>query len=448
MHLEYRRDRQLGGERDRGDSRRGGERAVVVRIGAAGRVTPVNALAVRVLELDVGGAVAGRDSPDGRAVILAAQRIGDRVGLLRIDRPAAVLEVVEPAAAHVVVLDLAKIHPHVRVLVSEQRREAQVLLAKDLAPALVVSARPFRPGLLPDGEGRRTQRQQIDQHGFVVAAPVVLEESVFGRPAVADRRYIRLRPAPIHAAIDLFGEVADLRLFALRPAEVRLAEKHAGQKKRGIYGGQLAVLEPLSGLHVEVVVEEALVAGDSAGRRALRRVVEEEQRCQYALLRRLPRYVTRLDADGIHGQADADRRDARERRCRIPVRNQAVLRVRGVPEEAEGAFLELDQEGDERGAGVGENRANDPAPRTVAVAHHDGAHHDHAQQHGQQTKMPTLRTHHHPQIDTRCARNTACRRPREQRLLYIKGTNGAGESRDTCRPRTPAPADPSAGTRT
>ena len=134
--------------------------------------------------------------------------------------------------------------------------------------------------------------------------------------------------------------------------------------------------------------------------------MEEVQRCQYALPRRLARHVTALDADGIRGQAEADRRDARERRRRIPVRNQTVLRVRRIPEEAEGAFLELDQEGVEHGAGVEENRTNDPAPLGFAIAHHDGAHHDRGQQHGQQTKVPTFQTHPPPANRYRAAHGT------------------------------------------
>src|SRR6059058_934968 len=106
----------------------------------------------------------------------------------------------------------------------------------------------------------------------------------------------------------------------------------------------------------------------------------------------------------------------------------------------------LENEGVEHGAGVEENRTNDPAPLGFAIAHHDGAHHDRGQQHGQQTKVPTFQTHHHPQIDIapRAALRAAGRA--SSAFSTSRETNGSGESRDTCRPRIPVPADPSAGT--
>src|SRR5207249_1759973 len=141
------------------------------------------------------------------------------------------------------------------------------------------------------------------------------------------------------------------------------------------------------------VVEESLVAGNAASRRALRRVAKEAQRGQDALPRRLAGDVTALDADRIRGQPEADGRDARKRGCRIAIRDQAVLRIRGIPEEAEGALLELDQERIEHGTGVAEDRVDNRAPRAVAVAYHQSAHHDRDQRRNQYTNIPTLQPH-------------------------------------------------------
>ena len=249
---------------------------------------------------------------------------------------------------------------------------------------------------------------------------------------------MRLRPAPVHAAIDVLGELADLDLLVFRSAEVRLAEKHAGEQDRRIDCGELAVLEPLPGLHIDEMVEEPLVAGNPVGRRALRRIVEESQRGQHPLARGLAGDIAAFDADRICGEAEAYRCDARKRGCRIAIRDQAVLRITGIPEEPEGTFLELDQERIERGAGIEEGRIDDPALRAATVAHHHGAHRDRGQQHGQQTNFPAFQTHHHPQIHTASrVRNNA---RRDMPSLHTRGTNGSGTSRDTCRPRIPAPA--------
>ena len=99
------------------------------------------------------------------------------------------------------------------------------------------------------------------------------------------------------------------------------------------------------GLHVDEVVEKALVAGHALGGVALRRVAQEAQRGENALARLLARDVAALDPDGIRGQPKSDGGDARIGRRRKAVGDQAVLRIRGVPEKAERALLQVDEDG-------------------------------------------------------------------------------------------------------
>src|SRR3546814_15244646 len=73
-------------------------------------------------------AVAGGQAPDVLAVPLPVHRVLDRIGALCQRGAAAVLEVVDAARTHVLVLDAAEIDPDLAVLVSELRREAQVFL--------------------------------------------------------------------------------------------------------------------------------------------------------------------------------------------------------------------------------------------------------------------------------------------------------------------------------
>ena len=214
-----------------------------------------------------------------------------------------------------------------------------------LAPALVVGAGPLGPRGRGDRESRRAQRHHVEQHRLVVAAPVVVEETLFRRPPVTDRGRTHLRPLPVDAAVDLLCEVADLRFLRLRAVEIGLAEKRTRQEQRSVDGRELAVVEALARLHVEEVIEEALVAGRATAVGTLRRAAEEAERRKHPLPRRLARDITALDADRISSQPEADRGHTGKRRSRITIRDQAVFRVGGVPEIMERALFEFANEG-------------------------------------------------------------------------------------------------------
>jgi hypothetical protein len=67
-------------------------------------------------------------------------RVADCVLLLNVGGAAAVLEVINRAPAHVLVLYAAKIYPDVRELMNKKRAGVQVFVIVKLLPA--VSARP------------------------------------------------------------------------------------------------------------------------------------------------------------------------------------------------------------------------------------------------------------------------------------------------------------------
>ena len=153
-----------------------------------------------------------------------------------------------------------------------------------------------------------------------------------------------LGPLPVHAAIDLFDQIANLHLLRARAVEIGLAEEGPGDKKRRIDRRQLALFEPLARLHVEEMIKKALVAGCAASIRVLRRVTKEAQGREHPLSRRLARDIATFDANGIGGQAETNRRDAGKGRRRKSIRYKAVLPICRVPEKAERALLELDDE--------------------------------------------------------------------------------------------------------
>ena len=135
------------------------------------------------------------------------------------------------------------------------------------------------------------------------------------------------------------------------------------------------------------MVEEALVSGHPVRACALRRVPQEAQCGQHALAGVGPCDVAALDTDRIRSEAEADSRDARERWRRIAVGDEPVLRIRGVPEEPERSFFEVDQDRlDQRRERslrrVGEaavpvrNGRAVPQQNRDGDEHHRGDHHD------------------------------------------------------------------------
>ena len=182
----------------------------------------------------------------------------------------------------------------------------------------------------------------------------------------------------------------------MRAVEVRLAEQRACEQQRRIDRRELAVLEALPRLHVEEMIEKALVSRHSILMRALGRVVQEAERRQHALARVLARHVAALDADRIRGEAEAYGRDARERRRRIAVRDESVPGIGRVPEKAESPLLEVDQDRfDQRTQGTRRRRTRAAVPeRHRPAVMRQQRHHD-EERHKYDHYGPTLSIHCH-----------------------------------------------------
>ena len=294
------------------------------------------------LALDAGRPVAGRQAPDVRAVASEPVRVVDGVGALGERGPARVLEVVDPPLAHVRVLDAAEVHPDMRVLVAEEGAEVEVLVAVVGRPA--VRARERRPRLRPDRVRGRAEGEEVEDHRLVVALVAEVEEALLGLPPHANEARRELRPVPLDAAVERVGEGANFFFFRTIPVEILLAEEDASHQERRVDGGKLDLPEPLTSVHVEEVVEEAAVAGRALSGLALRRVPEKAERGERAASGLGSGDVAALDADGIGREREADGGHARERRLGPAVRREPVLRVRRVPEPAEGVLLKRVEE--------------------------------------------------------------------------------------------------------
>src|SRR6202050_4610917 len=80
------------------------------------------------------GAVARGYSPAIAAIAGEPERVAHCILLLYISRPTAVLKIVDAFGAHERVLDAAKINPHMRELVREQRPRVKIFISLATLP--------------------------------------------------------------------------------------------------------------------------------------------------------------------------------------------------------------------------------------------------------------------------------------------------------------------------
>ena len=165
-------------------------------------------------------------------------------------------------------------------------------LAFLVAPMLRQARRPGLPAVRPHRVRRRAERQDVDQHRLAVADPVVAADGP--SPGVQPSAIVGGRacaPAPVDAARRSRRRGRGSRA-SLGPVEIALGEQHAAEQQRRVDRRQLGRLEARAALHVEEVVEEALVAGHARRRVALRRIGQEAQRRERPLRPR-PARVTK-----------------------------------------------------------------------------------------------------------------------------------------------------------
>ena len=136
----------------------------------------------------------------------------DGVLLLHISRPPAVFEVIDALAAHVLILDPAKINPQVRELMDKERAGVQELVVVDFSP--LIGGGPGGIAFRGQRMRRRTQAEQVEKQRLVIALPAIRQKAALRLPTVRDRRPAVLGPLPVGAPVQLVGQRAD---FAARP---------------------------------------------------------------------------------------------------------------------------------------------------------------------------------------------------------------------------------------
>ena len=205
---------------------------------------------------------------------------------------------------------------------------------------------------------RRGEREQIDHHPFVVAVPAARDQAGAGFrvPAHADEPVRARQEGPVDALVHADPELPDLRLVRGGTVEIGGGGERAEQEQGGVDARQLDGLEPPRGLHVEEVVEEAVVPGDPDGGVALGAVPDGAEREERLLRRGGTRDVAALDPDRKRGQREAEGGDRAEIRVRPIVRREAGVGVGSLPEVAEGAVVEVGEDGVERATGTSHAR--------------------------------------------------------------------------------------------
>src|SRR5664280_653115 len=288
------------------------------------------------------GAVARCDPPTVFAIARELAGIVDRVLLLHIRCAAGVLEIVDTFVAHERILNAAKVDPDVRSLMREQRAGIQVVVPVTALP--LVGGSPSWVTLIRQRMRWRTEPQDIQHEGLVVALPPPFQESAFRLPSLTDRSAAVLRPGPVSAAIERVGEEADFLFRRRVRVEICARSQRAGKEYGAVHGREFTSPRSPTGLHVEKVVVEAVVAG---GIRfgALPAVPEESQSGEDGLGRRRPRDEPALDGDWIRCQGEPGGGYAGGPIGRGLVEHQSVLRIGPEQKVVEGFALKRFQFG-------------------------------------------------------------------------------------------------------
>ena len=237
--------------------------------------------------LEIARTVACGEAPDPVRIAAPFQPVDGAPRPIDEGRAAAILEIVEASLAHDGITDAAKVDPRVAVLMSEQRPETDVPSRTLAAPELWVARRPLLPQVRRSRVRRRAERQDVDEHPFIVADPVGGNEfASFRVPAHGHcLAAVAAEEIPVGAPIERVRKLPDLALARIVAVIILPGKERAHEEDRGIDARQLDVAKALAVLHVEEVVEEALVAARAALAGALRGVPEEAQSSQREIAR-------------------------------------------------------------------------------------------------------------------------------------------------------------------
>src|SRR5208283_1925518 len=109
--------------------------------------------------------------------------------------------------------------------------------------------------------GGRGDSQNVKDAGLTVALPTIVKETAFGFPSLRKSGFAIQRPLPINAAVEGFGELANLILALSVAGEIRGGGERSGEEQSSIDQRQLALPDAFAGLYLEEVIVETFVTG-------------------------------------------------------------------------------------------------------------------------------------------------------------------------------------------
>src|SRR5882762_1249543 len=125
--------------------------------------------------------------------------------------------------------------------------------------------RPRLPRFARNRMSRRTNGEKVNHHELTIMFPTRAQETAFRLPSHGERFAAIEHPRPIHALVDCSREILDLGII-----EMLANGEHATEQKRGVDRGEFTVPYPISGFHIDEVVEEAVFVGQSPREKAKR----------------------------------------------------------------------------------------------------------------------------------------------------------------------------------
>ena len=206
----------------------------------------------------------------------------------------------------------------------EQRARVEQLPAVDLLPLIGRAIGAIALGR--QRMRRRAEPEDVEQQSLVVSLPAMRNESVLRSPAMGQRRPAIAGPVPVGPTVERVGQAPDLGFDGRVAVEICGNCQGTCEQERRVDGGKLALPHAASGLDVQEVIEEALVAG-GIGLGTLRAFEQVAQSLQRDLRGEIPEEDSALDDDRNGRQCHADGGDAdRSGRVRL-VAHQPIVRV-------------------------------------------------------------------------------------------------------------------------
>src|SRR4029453_790485 len=228
--------------------------------------------------------------------------VGDRVFPLHKRRLPAILEVVAAVRPHEFVANAAKVDPHMRELMGEERPRVKKFTVVNVLPLVSRTI-----GAITLGRQRmcwRAESEDIEQQAFVITLVAVLDEPVLRPPSMRQGRAAITGPIPVGPTVERIGQVSDLDLVGGVAVEISGDRQGTGEQECRVDGGKLAFPNAATGFDVQEMVEEAFVTS-SVRIGTLRACEQVPQSFQGDLGGEVPVEDSALDDDGNRRQPNA-----------------------------------------------------------------------------------------------------------------------------------------------